>query len=94
MVSTSQNLPRDKYVSDWRRHEGTSTGSGNQEEHNMILLLFPAESRGSRKSTEIYGYLCAFRSFFPVSQVCCIFFFFFDFIHKQTLPIGWGGWYL
>lgn len=74
MVSKSQNPPRDKYVSDWCRREGTLTGPGSQEGQNMVLLLFPAESRGSMKSTEIYGYLCAFCSIFPVSQVCFIYF--------------------
>lgn len=93
-MSKSQNLPRDKYVSDWCRREGTFTGPGSQEGQNMILLLFPAESRGSMKSTGIYGYLCAFRSIFSVSQVCFIYLFLVDFIHKQTFPVGRGGWYL
>ena len=66
-MSVSQKLPCGKYVSDWFRREGTFWGSGNHGDQNTILLLFPAESRGSMKSTEIHGCLCLFRCFRPLS---------------------------
>lgn len=71
-MTSHASLHRSKYASDWFRQERKCVGSGDQKDHNVVLLPCQLHTGINRKSIGISACLCLLVLIFFISHVCFV----------------------